>query len=79
MHNGEDNRLTHTMILEALMPALDHVEREWRLEWRSAQKGKDSGKVDGSGALIIIGKMDQDKFFSNGMVCAYRVLSNRVC
>lgn len=73
MHNGEDNRLTYTMIREALMPALDHVEREWRSEWGAAQKSKQTGGPDGSGALILIGKRDQDKFFSNGdlIICLF--------
>lgn len=66
MHNGEDNRLTHTMVREALMPALDHVEREWRTEWRAAQKKKEANRPDGGGALIIVGNKSQDKFFSNG-------------
>lgn len=60
MHNGEDNRLTHDLINKALKPALDIVEREWREDRRSA-------KGDGRGALIIIGRRDQDKFFSNGL------------
>ena len=66
MHNGEDNRLTHTMVRQALMPALDYVERGWRTEWRAAQEKKDTGGPDGGGALIIVGNKSQDKFFSNG-------------
>lgn len=64
MHNGADNRLTLTMIEGALQPALDIVEKEWREKWRGAQsvKGKDGAK----GALIIVGKRNQEKFFSNG-------------
>lgn len=72
MHNGEDNRLTHDLIERALKPALDTVEREWREQWRQAQaaaanKSKDSAsKNAGRGALIIVGKKDQNKYFSNG-------------
>ena len=69
MQNGEDNRLTHALVNKALKPALDIVEKEWRETFRAAQKkgsaSKDATK-DGRGALIIVGKMDQDKFFSNG-------------
>ena len=69
MQNGEDNRLTHALVNKALKPALDIVEKEWRETFRVAQKkgpaSKDATK-DGRGALIIVGKMDQDKFFSNG-------------
>lgn len=42
------------------MPALDIVEREWRKQRQTAHE--DAGK----GALIIVGKRYQDKFFSNG-------------
>ena len=64
MHNGEDSRLTTRMFTEALLPALDVVERDWRDGWRKAQAAKD--KKGGYGALIIVGKRSQDKFFSNG-------------
>ena len=47
-----------------LRPALDVVEREWREGWRKAQGVKD--KIGGEGAVIIVGRKDQDKFFSNG-------------
>ncbi|KAL5526411.1 hypothetical protein ACEPAF_8134 [Sanghuangporus sanghuang] len=72
MHNGEDNRLTHELINGALKPALDVVEREWREVWRAAQAANrlesTAGPVsDGRGALIIVGKRDQNKFFSNGL------------
>ncbi|EJD06973.1 ClpP/crotonase [Fomitiporia mediterranea MF3/22] len=75
MHNGEDNRLTHDLINGALKPALDMVEREWRDVWRAAQAtnkpgstgSATQGSADGRGALIIIGKRDQNKFFSNGL------------
>ena len=77
MHNGEDNRLTHELINNALKPALDTVEREWREMWRSAQAANRSQQSnaspspdsDGRGALIIVGKRDQNKFFSNGKGC----------
>lgn len=62
LHNGVDNRLTHELILKAIMPALDTVEREWRVVQRAAVKKPQEGR----GALIIVGKKDQDKFFSNG-------------
>jgi len=64
MHNGVDNRLTYTMINGALQPALDLVEKAWREQWRDAQDVK--GKAGAKGALIIVGKRSQDKFFSNG-------------
>lgn len=66
LHNGEDNRLTAVMIDQALKPALDAVEKHWRDQWRPAQKVK--GKEGAKGALIIVGKQNQDKFFSNGML-----------
>ena len=62
-----------------MKPALDTVEREWRDIWRKAEAGRakakkekrpegseDKSSLDGSGALIIIGRRSQDKFFSNG-------------
>jgi len=64
LHNGEDNRLTANVLNQALKPALDVVERHWREQWRAAQKVK--GKEGAKGALIIVGKQSQDKFFSNG-------------
>ncbi|KAG6844957.1 putative secondary metabolism biosynthetic enzyme [Tephrocybe sp. NHM501043] len=65
LHNGVDNRLTDVLIDRGLKPALDAVERDWREQWRTAQASKD--KSGGKGALIIVGKKDQDKFFSNGL------------
>ncbi|KAF8313082.1 ClpP/crotonase [Clavulina sp. PMI_390] len=59
MHNGKDNRLTVTFLRECLSVALDIVEKDWR-----TQNGASPG---GPGALIISGKQDQDKFFSNGL------------
>lgn len=46
------------------MPALDIVEKEWRASHTAASKSGD--KKGAHGALIISGKVDQDKFFSNG-------------
>jgi hypothetical protein len=64
------------LIDDCLKPALDTVEREWREIWRAAEAGRakakkgkqpeDKSQLDGSGALIIIGRRSQDKFFSNG-------------
>jgi len=69
LHNGEDNRLTTVMIDHAIKPALDAVEKHWRGQWRSAQNVP--GKEGAKGALIIVGKQSQDKFFSNGaLICA---------
>lgn len=65
LHNGQDNRLTHELINKAVMPALDIVEREWRVQRRTALETKNA--EGGKGALIIVGRRDQDKFFSNGM------------
>ncbi|KAG6868060.1 putative secondary metabolism biosynthetic enzyme [Termitomyces sp. T159_Od127] len=64
LHNGIDSRLTADLIDLGLKPALNTVERDWREFWRTAQKNKD--KTGGKGALIIVGKRSQDKFFSNG-------------
>ena len=73
LHNGEDNRLSNDLIDRALKPALDVVEREWRVRWRQAQtvaanktNKEDISKSLGRGALVIIGKRDQNKYFSNG-------------
>ncbi|KAF9466524.1 ClpP/crotonase-like domain-containing protein [Collybia nuda] len=65
LHNGQDSRLTVDLVDHGVKPALDVVEREWRNQWRVAQKAKD--KDGGKGALIIVGRRDQDKFFSNGL------------
>ncbi|EDR08437.1 uncharacterized protein LACBIDRAFT_297096 [Laccaria bicolor S238N-H82] len=65
LHNGQDNRLTLELVDNGLKPALDTVEREWRDQWRAAQKAKNLEA--GRGALIIVGRKDQDKFFSNGL------------
>ncbi|KAF9223482.1 ClpP crotonase [Gyrodon lividus] len=69
LHNGEDSRLTERLLVDAFRPALDIVEKHWNENRRTAlakdQQGKTTGK-GGEGALIIVGKRDQDKFFSNG-------------
>ncbi|KZT12957.1 ClpP/crotonase [Laetiporus sulphureus 93-53] len=65
MHHGEDNRFTEAFVSNALMPALDAVERDWREGWRSARAAKD--KEGGKGFLVITGKRNQNKFFSNGL------------
>ncbi|KIY43795.1 ClpP/crotonase [Fistulina hepatica ATCC 64428] len=70
LHNGQDNRLTVGLINDGLKPALDQVERHWRAQWRMREtKNSTTGaKVnDGRGAVIIVGRRDQDKFFSNGL------------
>lgn len=64
LHNGQDSRLTTTLINKGLRPALDAVEKHWRGRWRKAWDAGD--KEGGKGALIIVGRRDQDKFFSNG-------------
>ena len=46
------------------MPAFDMVEREWRGQLHAAKQSND--KEGGKGSLIIVGRRDQDKFFSNG-------------
>lgn len=65
MHNGADTRLSSNFIKDAFLPALDVVEREWRVQWREAQATKT--KEGGRGALIIVGNRSQNKFFSNGL------------
>lgn len=55
MHNGLDNRLTGQFLRECLMIGLDIVEKDWR-------------NTPGSpGALVICGRKDQQRFFSNGL------------
>lgn len=54
MHNGHDNRLTTHFLWTCLLKALDLVEKDWR------------STPGAPGALIISGKRDQQKFFSNG-------------
>jgi len=62
LHNGEDSRLTVVLVHHALRPALDTVEKHWREQWRPVKDMKGA-----NGALIIVGKRSQDKFFSNGL------------
>ena len=64
LHNGADNRLVKALINDALKPALQFVEREWRKE-RAEGKSKND-KNAGAAALVIVGRLDQEKFFSNG-------------
>jgi len=64
LHNGVDNRLVKTLINDALRPALQTVEREWRKERAEGKARKD--KDAGVAALVIVGRLDQEKFFSNG-------------
>jgi len=54
MRNGQDNRLTAQFIRECLTKGLDIVEKDWR------------NTPNTPGALIISGRQDQQKFFSNG-------------
>jgi len=62
LRNGVDNRLTQPLLLGVLKPALDVVETDWR-----STRGKSSNPDEWApGALIITGKLDQNKFFSNG-------------
>ncbi|KAF8332626.1 ClpP/crotonase [Cantharellus anzutake] len=57
LHHGQDNRITPEFV-DVLGKALDLVEKDWR-----------SGTTeDGApGALVIVGKKSQNKFFSNGL------------
>ncbi|KAH9966251.1 ClpP/crotonase-like domain-containing protein [Lactifluus volemus] len=64
LHNGVDNRLAKSLINDAFKPALQIVEREWRKERAEGKAKKD--KEAGAAALVIVGRLDQDKFFSNG-------------
>lgn len=59
--------MTETLIEKAIKPALDAVEKHWRGE-RSAGQKDVNDKESGKGALIIVGRRDQDKFFSNGLL-----------
>ncbi|KAG8921962.1 hypothetical protein FRC01_014680 [Tulasnella sp. 417] len=64
LKNGVDNRLTGVVCTKVIAPALDIVEKEWRVARNKALKEDD--KAGAGGAFIIVGKLDQDKFFSNG-------------
>jgi len=67
LHNGAHNVLALAFINDAIRPALDVVEEEWRKSLKAARaEGKSAAPDEGKGALIIIGKRDQNKFFSNG-------------
>ncbi|KAI0316723.1 ClpP/crotonase-like domain-containing protein [Amylostereum chailletii] len=69
-HNGQDNRLTRSLLVDAFAPALNLVEKEWRVKYQAAKVATKAGQQTdpnaGSGALVLVGKIDQDKFFSNG-------------
>jgi hypothetical protein len=64
LHNGPENRLVKTLINDALKPALETVERAWRKESAEGKARKE--KHAGAAALVIVGRLDQEKFFSNG-------------
>lgn len=59
LRNGVDNMLSLAFVNDAIRPALDVVEEEWRGSLKAAND-------EAKGALIIIGNRDQNKFFSNG-------------
>ncbi|EJD49754.1 ClpP/crotonase [Auricularia subglabra TFB-10046 SS5] len=65
LHNGPENRLSARVLREAIIPALNIVEREWRLSRAKGRKAKD--EKAGHGSLVIVGDRSQDKFFSNGL------------
>jgi Delta3-Delta2-enoyl-CoA isomerase len=52
------------LINDAFKPALQIVEREWRKEHAEGKAKK--AKNAGTAALVIVGRLDQEKFFSNG-------------
>ena len=64
LHNGPENRLVKTLINDAFKPALQTVERAWRKESAEGKARKE--KHAGAAALVIVGRLDQEKFFSNG-------------
>jgi len=64
LHNGVDNRLVKPLINDAFKPALQIVEHEWRKERTEGKTKKD--KNAGTAALVIVGRLDQEKFFGNG-------------
>ena len=51
-------------MIDAFKPALQIVEREWRKERAEGRAKQD--KNAGTAALVIVGRLDQEKFFSNG-------------
>ncbi|KAF9064176.1 ClpP/crotonase-like domain-containing protein [Rhodocollybia butyracea] len=67
LHNGQDSLLTHELINQGLKPALNAVEKTWRESWRLHNKDQQANKDEGKGTLIVVGRKDQDKFFSNGL------------
>lgn len=69
LHNGVHNVLALAFVNGAIRPALDVVEGEWKKSLEAAKvKGKSAELDEGKGALIIVGRRDQNKFFSNGKV-----------
>lgn len=75
LHNGQDSRLTHELINQGLKPALNTVEKDWRESWRIHMRDQKVNTDEGKGALIIVGRRDQDKFFSNGVSSYVLLLS----
>jgi len=69
VRNGVDNRLSGDVLRE-LSRLLNLVEEEWRSQWGAASKltNIEEIKTGASGALVITGNIDQEKFFSNGFV-----------
>lgn len=64
--NGIDNRITTHVILDVFMPALQAVEESWRAA-RQKEDLEDTGRWT-PGALVLTGNLDQNKFFSNGVL-----------
>jgi len=58
MHHAEDNRINPEFIDETLVVALDIVEKDWR---------SGTSENGAPGALVLVGKKSQNKFFSNGL------------
>lgn len=68
LKNGVDNRLTGVVCTKVITPALDIVEKEWRVARNKALKADD--KAGAGGAFIIVGNLDQNKFFRWVVSCA---------
>ena len=67
LHNGVHNVLSLIFINDAIRPVLDLVEEEWRKSVKDAKaKRKSATPGEGNGAVIIVGKRNQNKYFSNG-------------
>ena len=66
LHHGTDNRLRERMLREAIRPALDLIEKDWRESTTAAKKANPKDEKAGAGSLVIVGKRGQEKFFSNG-------------